>query len=174
VGATVAALLPEGAIVSVEGGTCGYPFFTASAGAAAHTSLTNTGGSIGQGLPVALGAAIAEPERPVIALQSDGSALYTAQALWSMARERCNVVVLIAANHVYNVLRTELRRHGADDLGPQSRALTDLGRPTLDWIALATGFGVPASRAHDVGDLAGQLATALATPGPHLIEMAMS
>jgi acetolactate synthase-1/2/3 large subunit len=173
VGATLAALLPEGAIVSVEGGTCGYPFFTASAGAAAHTSLTNTGGAIGQGLPAALGAAIAAPDRPVVALQSDGSALYTAQALWTMARERCHVVVLIAANHVYNVLRTELGRHGNTDLGPQARALTDLGDPRLDWLALATGFGVPASRAASVGELGEQLTAALGTRGPHLIEMAM-
>ncbi len=174
VGSTLAALLPEGAIVSVEGGTCGYPFFTASAGAAAHTSLTNTGGAIGQGLPAALGAAIAAPDRPVVALQSDGSALYTAQALWTMARERCNVVVLIAANHVYNVLRTELGRHGNTDLGPQARALTDLGDPRLDWLALAEGFGVPASRVSTVGELSAQLTAALDTAGPHLIEMALS
>lgn len=173
VGATLAALLPEGAIVSVEGGTCGYPFFTASAGAAAHTSLTNTGGAIGQGLPAALGAAVAAPDRPVVALQSDGSALYTAQALWTMARERCDVVVLIAANHVYNVLRTELGRHGNTDLGPQARALTDLGDPRVDWLALATGFGVSASRATSVGELSEQLTAALGARGPHLIEMAM-
>jgi acetolactate synthase-1/2/3 large subunit len=174
VGATVAACLPAGAIVSVEGGTCGYPFFTASAGSEAHTSLTNTGGAIGQGLPVALGAAIAAPERPVVALQSDGSALYTPQALWSMARERCHVVVLIAANHVYNVLRTELNRHGNHELGPQARSLTDLSVPRLDWRALATGFGVPASRARTVGELSEQLTAALDADGPHLIEMAMS
>jgi acetolactate synthase I/II/III large subunit len=173
VGTTLAALLPEDAIVSVEGGTCGYPFFTASAGAVRHTSLTNTGGAIGQGLPVALGAAIAAPDRPVIALQSDGSGLYTAQALWTMARERCNVVVLIAANHVYNVLRTELGRHGNHDLGGQARTLTSLGDPSLDWTALAQGFGVPASRATTVGELAEQFAAAVAAPGPHLIEMAM-
>lgn len=173
VGATLAALLPEDAVVSVEGGTCGYPFFTASAGAVAHTSLTNTGGAIGQGLPVALGAAIAAPDRPVVALQSDGSALYTAQALWTMARERCNVVVLIAANNVYNVLRTELGRHGNHDLGPQARTLTSLDDPSLDWTALARGFGVPASRATTVGELAEQFAAATDALGPHLIEMAM-
>jgi acetolactate synthase I/II/III large subunit len=173
VGATLAVLLPEGSIVSVEGGTCGYPFFTASAGAVAHTSLTNTGGAIGQGLPVALGAAIAAPDRPVVALQSDGSALYTAQALWTMARERCNVVVLIAANHLYNVLRTELGRHGNHDLGRQARNLTSLDDPALDWTALARGFGVPASRATTVGELAEQFAAATAAVGPHLIEMAM-
>jgi acetolactate synthase-1/2/3 large subunit len=90
VGQVVAGCLPEGAIVSVEGGTCGYPFYSASAAAPDHTVLTNTGGAIGQGLPCALGAAIAAPDRPVVALQSDGSGLYTAQALWSMSRERAN------------------------------------------------------------------------------------
>jgi acetolactate synthase-1/2/3 large subunit len=173
VGRTLAALVPDDAIVSVEGGTCGYPFFTASAGAAAHTTLTNTGGAIGQGLPVALGAAIAAPGRRVIALQSDGSALYTPQALWTMARERCDVVVLIAANHVYNVLRTELGRHGNDGLGDQARALTSLGDPALDWTTLAQGFGVPASRATTVGELTDQLTAALQTRGPRLIEMVL-
>jgi acetolactate synthase-1/2/3 large subunit len=173
VGATVAACLPENAIVSVEGGTCGYPFYTASAGAVAHTVLTNTGGAIGQGLPTALGAAIAAPERPVIALQSDGSGLYTLQALWTMARERTNVVVLIAANHTYNVLRTELSRHGNADFGPQATALTSLAEPQMDWVALATGFGVPAQRVSRVGELSTALLDALATAGPHLIEMAL-
>lgn len=173
VGATVSACLPENAIVSVEGGTCGYPFYTASAGAVAHTVLTNTGGAIGQGLPMALGAAIAAPDRPVIALQSDGSGLYTLQALWTMARERTNVVVLIAANHTYNVLRTELSRHGNAEFGPQATALTSLAEPQMDWVALATGFGVPAQRVALVGDLSTALVDAIASEGPHLIEMTL-
>ena len=173
VGATVAACLPENAIVSVEGGTCGYPFYTASAGAVAHTVLTNTGGAIGQGLPVALGAAIAAPDRRVIALQSDGSGLYTLQALWTMAREHTNVVVLIAANHTYNVLRTELSRHDNAEFGPQASALTSLAEPQMDWVALATGFGVPARRVDRVGALSSALLDALASDGPHLIEMAL-
>lgn len=173
VGATVAAHLPENAIVSVEGGTCGYPFYTASAGAAAHTVLTNTGGAIGQGLPAALGAAIAAPDRPVIALQSDGSGLYTLQALWTMARERVNVVVLIAANHTYNVLRTELSRHDNADFGPQATALTSLAEPQIDWVAVAMGFGMSARRVDRVGDLSSALLDALTTDGPHLIEMSL-
>jgi acetolactate synthase-1/2/3 large subunit len=173
VGATLAALLPETAIVSVEGGTCGYPFYSAAANAVSHTILTNTGGAIGQGLPCALGAAVAAPDRPVIALQSDGSGLYTAQALWTMAREECNVVVLIAANHTYNVLRAELARHGEQDLGPQATALTSLGNPRIDWVALATGYGVEASRAGTVGQLQDTFTSAVRRRGPHLIEMAM-
>jgi acetolactate synthase-1/2/3 large subunit len=173
VGQTLAALLTEGAIVSVEGGTCGYPFYTASAAAPAHTVLTNTGGAIGQGLPAALGAAIAAPDRPVIALQSDGSGLYTAQALWSMSRERADVTVLIAANHTYNVLRTELHRHGESDFGPRAAALTSLADPRVDWVAQATGYGVPARRAATVAELSRALADAAGTAGPHLIEMAL-
>lgn len=173
VGQVVAACLPEGAIVSVEGGTCGYPFYSASAAAPAHTVLTNTGGAIGQGLPCALGAAIAAPDRPVIALQSDGSGLYTAQTLWSMSRERANVTVLIAANHTYNVLRTELGRHGNTDFGPQAAALTSLADPRIDWVALATGFGVSAERASTVAQLRAALTDAVTSDGPHLIEMAL-
>lgn len=173
VGAAVAAGLPEDAIVSVEGGTCGYPFYTASAGAVAHTVLTNTGGAIGQGLPTALGAAIAAPDRPVIALQSDGSGLYTVQALWTMAREATNVVVLLAANHTYNVLRTELSRHGNTEFGPQASALTSLAEPRMDWVAIATGFGVPARRVDRVGALSSALRDAIAAGGPQLIELAL-
>ena len=173
VGRTVAAALPEGAIVSVEGGTCGYPFYSAAAAATAHTVLTNTGGAIGQGLPCALGAALAAPDRPVIALQSDGSGLYTVQALWTMARERTDVTVLIAANHTYGVLRTELARHGNAEFGPQASALTSLADPRIDWLALAHGFGVDATRAATAGELRGSLTRALSSAGPHLIEMAL-
>jgi acetolactate synthase-1/2/3 large subunit len=173
VGATLAALLPETSIVSIEGGTCGYPFYSAAAGAAAHTVLTNTGGAIGQGLPCALGAALAAPDRPVIALQSDGSGLYTAQALWTMAREGCDVVVLIAANHTYNVLRTELTRHGEREPGPQAASLTSLGNPRIDWVALSTGYGVEAARVESVGQLQDRFEASIRRPGPYLIEMAM-
>lgn len=173
VGQVVAGMLPEDAIVSVEGGTCGYPFFTASASSAQHTVMTNTGGAIGQGLPCALGAAIAAPHRPVIAVQSDGSAQYTLQALWTMARERCDVTVLIAANQTYNVLRTELDRHGTTDRGPAAQSLTSLGDPAIDWLGLARGYGVDAVRVHTTGGLAGAITDALSAPGPHLIEMAI-
>lgn len=174
-GAALARWLPENAVVSIEGGTCGYPFFTASASAAPHTVLTNTGGAIGQGLPVALGAAIAAPERPVIAIQSDGSGLYTAQALWTMARESADIVVLIAANRAYNVLRTELSRH-ADaeaEAGPQAMRLTSLDAPSMDWVSLARGFGVPARNATTIGELRDAFESALCARGPRLIQMEM-
>ncbi len=173
VGAALANWIPEHAIVSVEGGTCGYPFFAASAGSVPHTVLTNTGGAIGQGLPAALGAAIAAPERPVIALQSDGSGLYTAQALWTMARESANVVVLIAANQAYNVLRTELARHGTTEPGALATELTSLGEPSISWDSLARGFGVPSSTATTVGELRAAFTIACAAGGPYLIQMTM-
>lgn len=173
VGRLVAGALPEDAIVSVEGGTSGYPFYSAAANSPAHTVLTNTGGAIGQGLPCALGAALAAPDRPVIALQSDGSGLYTPQALWTMSRERTNVTVLIAANHRYGVLRTELARHGNAEFGPQASALTSLADPRVDWVALAEGFGVPGVRAATVSQLRGAFTAAVASDGPHLIEMAL-
>ena len=173
VAAVLAAALPEHAIVSVEGGTCGYPFYDAAAGGPPHTVLTNTGGAIGQGLPCALGAAVAAPSRPVIALQSDGSGLYTPQALWTMAREHCDVVVLIAANHAYGVLRTELARHGHERPGSQASGLTSLDDPRVDWVALAGGFGISAARAATAGELRQSVKHAIAEGGPHLIEMTL-
>jgi acetolactate synthase-1/2/3 large subunit len=173
VGSAVAAWLPENAIVSVEGGTCGYPFYTASAWAAPHTVLTNTGGAIGQGLPAALGAAIAAPDRPVVALQSDGSALYTAQALWTMARESARVTVLIAVNHAYGVLRTELRRQDSTEPGPRAARLTSLGDPPIDWDPLARGLGVTATTAATVGELQQALKEAVTADGPRLVQMVL-
>ncbi|MFW7347927.1 MAG: acetolactate synthase large subunit [Pigmentiphaga sp.] len=169
ISATVARLLPEDAIVSVEGGTCGYPFYAASAASARHTALTNTGGAIGQGLPVALGAAIASPGRRVVALLSDGSTQYTVQTLWSLAHENLPVVVLIAANHQYGILRKELAR--GEQPGPQAEALTSLDRPRIDWTRLADGYGVPSSRVETAEELAEAFAAACARPGPTLIEM---
>lgn len=175
VGKVLSNALPDAAIVSVEGGTCGYPFVTASASAARHTILTNTGGAIGQGLPVALGAAVACPARRVFALQSDGSAQYTIQSLWTMARERLPVVILIASNRRYGILQTELRRAGSERFGPQARALTELDDPAFDWPSLAAGYGVPAVRASTTREFEAALGDALAhTSGPFLIEMVLA
>ena len=174
VGRLLSNALPDQAIVSVEGGTCGYPFVTASAQAARHTVLTNTGGAIGQGLPVALGAAVACPDRRVYALQSDGSAQYTIQSLWTMARERLPVVVLITSNRRYGILQTELGRSGIE-AGEQSKRLTLLDDPPFDWPALARGYGVPAHTATTTEELQRALAHAQAhTEGPVLIEMRLA
>ena len=174
VGRILSNALPENAIVSVEGGTCGYPFVTASARGRRHTILTNTGGAIGQGLPVALGAAVACPERRVFALQSDGSAQYTIQSLWTMARERLSIVMLIASNRRYGILQTELARSGLPTDAPNSRRLTLLDDPAIDWLALSQGYGVPAERVSTTQALAQALEVALArTDGPCLIEMCL-
>jgi acetolactate synthase I/II/III large subunit len=170
VAAVLAALLPEGAIVSDESNTAGFLLYPATVAAAPHDWLALTGGAIGQGLPVAVGAAVACPDRPVIALEADGSALYTIQALWTMARESLDVTTILLANRSYAVLNMELDRVGAGTPGPRARDMLDLSRPDLDFVALARGLGVPATRAGSAEDLAAQLGAALAEPGPHLIE----
>ena len=169
-GRTLAALQPEGAIVVDESATSGLPYSLAAPAAPPHTLLGLTGGAIGQGLPCAVGAALACPERRVIALQADGSGLYTLQALWTMAREQLDVTVVVCANRAYRILRVELARAGIAEPGPAALALTDLARPALDWAALARGFGVPAVRVQSAGELAAALARALAEPGPQLVE----
>ena len=173
IGKVVSSLLPDQTIVSIEGGTCGYPFVTASANAERHTILTNTGGAIGQGLPVALGASIACPDRRVIALQSDGSAQYTIQALWTMAREQTPITILIASNKRYAILQNELTRAGVTQYGPQALKLTELDRPAIDWMALATAYGVPAVQVDSAEDLAVELSASLLLAGPRLIEMVL-
>jgi acetolactate synthase-1/2/3 large subunit len=172
IGAVLSRELPDGAIVSVEGGTCGYPFYAVSATARRHTTLTNTGGAIGQGLPVALGAAIACPDRPVVGLLSDGSTQYTIQTLWTIAHEQLNIVVLIAANHQYAILRNELRRNGSV-VGARAEAMTALDKPRIDWVGLAQAYGVPAFRAVTAAQLSRQLKEAFQSKGPTLVEMAL-
>ena len=168
--AVIGALLPEGAIVSDEANTSGLWLPGATAGAPPHDWLTLTGGAIGQGLPVAAGAAVACPDRPVLALEADGSAMYTISALWTQAREGLDVTTVIFNNHRYAILGMELERVGAAAGGDASRGLLDLSRPDLDFVTLAAGMGVPASRATTAADFAAQLQRALAEPGPHLIE----
>jgi acetolactate synthase-1/2/3 large subunit len=169
-GAVLARLQPEGAIVVDEGATSAAAYFGMAEAAPPHAYLALTGGAIGQGLPCATGAALACPGRKVIALQADGSGLYTLQALWTQAREQLDVVTLICANRSYRILQLELARAGIAEPGAKARALTDLSHPALDWTALARGFGVPASRAASAEELARTLAAALASPGPSLIE----
>jgi acetolactate synthase-1/2/3 large subunit len=170
IGQSLTRLLPEDAIVVDEAATCGLGIFPTTARAAPHDWLTLTGGAIGDGLPMALGVAIACPHRKVVALQADGSAMYTIQALWSMARENTDVVVVIMNNRSYAILNLELARVGAAQVTPKTLSMLDLSRPDLDFVALAEGMGVPASRAESAEAFDAQLAEALATPGPRLIE----
>ncbi|MGE5136798.1 MAG: acetolactate synthase large subunit [Gemmatimonadota bacterium] len=168
--AVLGALLPEGAIVSDEANTSGLWLPGATAGAPPHDWLTLTGGAIGQGLPLATGAAIACPGRPVLALEADGSAMYTISALWTHAREGLDVTTVIFSNRSYAILGMELGRVGAEAAGDAAKNLLDLSRPDLDFAALASGMGVPARRATTAAEFAAALREALAEPGPHLIE----
>jgi acetolactate synthase-1/2/3 large subunit len=166
----IGAMLPEGAIVSDEAITSAAALPAHTAGAPRHDLLTLTGGAIGQGLPVAVGAAVACPDRPVIALEADGSALYTIQSLWTMAREQLDVTVVIFNNRGYRILGAELERIGAHDAGPKAKAQLELGNPDVDFVALSTGLGIPARRVDTAEQLTGALDQAIAEPGPHLVE----
>ncbi|MHB1344994.1 MAG: acetolactate synthase large subunit [Thermoleophilia bacterium] len=174
-GRALAAFAPEGAIVVNEAATTGLVWSAVHAATAApHTMLATTGGAIGQGLPTALGAAVACPDRRVIAFQADGSGLYTLQALWSMAREGADVTVVVCANRRYRILQVELARAGVLEPGPKARALTDLTRPVIDWPALAKGFGMPACSVATDGEFADAFMRACAGPGPSLIEAVLA
>lgn len=164
------ALLPEGAIVSDEGNTSGLFAPGATAGCPPHDWLTLTGGAIGQGLPVAVGAAVAARDRRVVALEADGSALYTIQSWWTMAREGLDVTTIILNNHSYAVLNMELDRVGVDGPGPRAREMLDLGRPDIDFVHLANGLGLHAARAETSEQFNDELARAFATPGPSVVE----
>jgi acetolactate synthase-1/2/3 large subunit len=169
--AAVGAVLPEGTVVVDEGNTSGLFVPAATAGAPRHDWLTLTGGAIGIGLPMATGAAVAAPDRPVLCLQADGSAMYTIQALWTQAREGLNVTTVVLSNRSYAILNIELHRVGADAGGPQARRLLDLTEPDLDFCALAQGMGVPAHRAESAEDLVTALESGFAGAGPSLIEV---
>jgi len=167
----LAAFTPEHAIIVNEAITTGFTWNAEHASKAApHTMLFDTGGAIGQGLPNALGAALACPDRRVIAFQADGSGLYTLQALWSMARESADVTVIVCANRRYRILQAELARAGVSEPGLKAQALTDLAGPTIEWAELAKGFGVRACSVGTDSDLADALMRALAGRGPSLIE----
>ncbi len=163
-------LMPDRAIVSDEGNTSGLFAAGLTAGAPAHDWLCLTGGAIGQGLPVAVGAAVACPDRRVIALQADGSAMYTLQSWWTMAREQLDVVTIIFNNSSYAVLNMELGRVGATAGGEKAKDMLDISRPDLDFVALAMGMGVPATRATTGEEFSRQLEAALSTRGPSVIE----
>jgi acetolactate synthase-1/2/3 large subunit len=170
VGRTVGALAPEGAILSDESVSCSEQIWPHLAGAATHDHLPVTGGAIGQGLPVAMGAALACPGRKVVALEADGSGLYTLQALWTMARERLDVTTVILANRRYRILDIEMRRTGAGPVGARAEQMIDLTHPAPDWVKLAEGLGVQAARASTADEFIGEFGAAMREPGPRLIE----
>jgi acetolactate synthase-1/2/3 large subunit len=169
-GQVIGHFLPEHAIISDESATAGLGAAMFTATAPAHDHLSLTGGSIGQGVPLATGAAVACPDRKVVCLQGDGGAMYTLQALWTQAREKLDVTTVIFANHAYAILAIELMRVGAENPGPKALSLFDLHNPELDWVSLARGMGVEATRATTAEEFLDQFASAMNGHGPRVIE----
>lgn len=167
----IAALQPEDAIIVDEGLTSFFAYYPLSASLSPHTLLTITGGAIGYGMPCSIGAAMACPERPVINIQADGSALYTVQALWTQAHEALNIKTIICSNRSYNILKIELARAGITSPGKSSMSLIELDNPAIDWVRIAKGFGVDAVSVETADDLSSELKRALSENGPYLIEM---
>jgi acetolactate synthase I/II/III large subunit len=171
VGQAMAHLMPEDVIVVDEAITSARPLIDATMGARAHDLLCLMGGAIGDGLPVAVGAAVGAPDRKVVVWQADGSAMYTVQSLWTMAREALDVTVVIFANRGYQILRGELANVGMTNVGRNAQRMFDVENPMLDWVALARGHGVPGQRVTDMAGLNAAFADAMANKGPRLIEV---
>jgi acetolactate synthase-1/2/3 large subunit len=170
IGHALVALLPEQAVVVDEAVTSGRTFGNRFAAAAPHDWLTVMGGAIGFGLPAALGAALGAPGRPVLALEGDGSAMYTVQALWSIARESLPVVVIVFANRAYRILQAELKGVGATVSGPKATHMLTLDSPALDWVSIAKGHGVPSASVRTPEEFVRELQRGFASRGPYLIE----
>ena len=166
----IAHLTPDRAIYAEEANTSGLPLQMILPRARPHTHLPLTGGSIGQGLPLAIGAALAAPDRKVVCPHGDGGAAYTMQALWTMAREKLDVTVVIYANRSYAILNVELQRVGASGAGANALSMLDLHNPEMNWVKIAEGLGVEASRAVTAEDFASQYNSAMKQRGPRLIE----
>lgn len=170
-GAAIARALPEGAVVVDEAATSGRGFFAQCAGAAPHDWLMSRGASIGFALPTAIGAAIAAPNRKILAMTGDGSGMYTVQSLWTMARESLDVTVLVFANRAYRILEAEFRNMGLGVPSHAAKAMLHIGNPDLDWCSLARGLGVDSTRVTDLRSFAAGLERAFSTRGPYLIEV---
>ena len=171
IGASFAEYLPANAIVVEEAATSGAGSFAASAQCEPHDWLSLTGGSIGFGLPTAIGAAVACPDRKVVCLHGDGGAMYTIQSLWTMARENLDICVVIFANRKYQILQIELARVGAENVNKKTLDMLDIGNPDLDFVAMSTGMGVKATRAETTEEFNQQYVDAMNSKGPCLIEV---
>jgi acetolactate synthase-1/2/3 large subunit len=169
----IAMAIPENAIVVDESITTGRGFFPPTAAAAPHDWLQNMGGSIGFSTPVATGAAVACPDRKVICMVGDGSAMYTLQSLWTQAREGLNVTTIVFANRIYQILRGEFDGVGAGEPGQRAQDMLKIDRPTLDFVALAKGMGVPGRAVTTADELVAALSEAMPEKGPRLIEVRM-
>lgn len=170
VGASIARHMPEGAIVCDDAVTSGAGVAAAATTARPHEVLALTGGAIGIGLPLAVGAAVAAPDRKVVSLNGDGAAMYTIQSLWTLARENLDVTVVVFANNSYRILNIEMTRTGAGEAGPQAAKLLGLGEPSIDWVPLARGLGLEAVRCTTAEEFEKAFAGAMAQRGPMFIE----
>ncbi|HEY8574202.1 acetolactate synthase large subunit [Phenylobacterium sp.] len=172
-GQSVARHLPENAIICDDAVTSGGGIAVPAMTARPHDVLALTGGAIGAGLPLAIGAAVAAPDRKVVSLNGDGAAMYTVQSLWTMARENLDVTCVVFANHTYRILNIEMTRTGAGQAGPQASKLLDLGGPNIDWVSVAKGLGLPAVRCSTAEEFETAFAGAMAQRGPFFIEAAI-
>ena len=170
IGASIARHMPEGAIICDDAVTSGAGIAANTATARPHDVLALTGGAIGIGLPLAIGAAVAAPDRKVLSLNGDGSAMYTVQALWTMARENLDITVVVFANYTYRILNIEMQRTGAGEAGPSARKLLDLGEPNIDFVAVAKGLGLPAVSCATAEEFEKAFAGAMGQRGPMFIE----
>jgi len=170
-GQIIGHFLPDNAIISDEAATSGIGAAIATTNAAPHDHLSLTGGAIGQGLPLATGAAVACPDRKVVCLHGDGGAMYTLQALWTQAREKLDVTNVIFANRSYAILNIELMRVGAENPGPKALSMLDLHNPELKWVEIGQGMGVESVRVETVEDFADAFSSAMKQKGPRLIEV---
>lgn len=166
----VASLLPDHAIVCDEALTAMAHLNARTAGAATHDYLQVTGGAIGIGIPLAIGAALACPDRKVVTMQADGSGMYSIQGLWTQARERLDILTIVLANRSYAILHHEMRGVGVTQLGDNARRMLNLDDPTLDFVSLARGMGVEAVRAQSNEELVRAVDAAMRRRGPFLIE----
>ena len=169
VGQSLARHMPENALVSDDGVSNGLMSYLPTQNARPHDWMMLTGGAIGLGMPLALGAAIGAPDRKVVCLSGDGAGMYTNQALWSMAREGADVTTIVFVNHSYRILNIELYRTGAGNPGPTAKDMLSIGGPDIDWVKLSESMGVPAVEATTAEAFDAALAEAIAAPGPRLI-----
>ncbi len=169
IGLSIARHLTDNAVISDDGVTAGLPIYLATVGAARHDWLCQTGGAIGQGMPVAIGAAVARPEAKTVCLSGDGAGMYTVQSLWTMAREKLDILTIVFVNHAYRILRIELARTGAGEPGPAASSMLSLASPEIDWVKLAEGMGVEAEAVVTAEAFDATFKRAMAVHGPRLI-----
>ena len=173
VGQSINRHMPSGGLISDDGVTASLPVFLATMGAEPHELMMLTGGAIGQGMPLAIGASVAKPDAKTICLTGDGAGMYTVQSLWTMARENLDVTTIVFVNHSYRILNIELQRTGAGNPGPAAQSMLNLGTPEIDWVAMASAQGVHAEAVSTAEAFDEAFERAMNTKGPKLIAALM-